>query len=72
MPTYTVKRRVDAYVDYVALVSASHPKEAAEIAAQRDADIDWKPDGSCEFEARIFIALDENGFEIEETEVRDF
>lgn len=70
MPTFTVRRRVDAFVDYVAKVVADTPIEAAELAEQEDGDITWTHDGVCEFDDRIFITLDAQGFEIAETEVR--
>jgi len=70
MPTFTVRRRVDAFVDYVARVVADSPIEAAELAEQEDGEINWTPDGVCEFDDRLFITLDTDGAEIAETEVR--
>ncbi|WP_430424471.1 hypothetical protein [Phenylobacterium sp.] len=69
MPTYTVRRRVDAYVDYLAHVEADNPVEAAALAEEQDGDLPWLPDGVCEFDDRIFITLDAIGAEIAETEV---
>ena len=37
MPTYTVRCRVDAYIDYLAEVEADSPEEAAELANVRPA-----------------------------------
>ena len=72
MRVFTVRRRVDAYVDYVARVRANTPKRAAQLAAEDEAAFDWQKDGACEFDARLFITLDAEGNEIEATEVRDF
>lgn len=69
MPIYTVRRRVDAYVDYLAQVEADDPVEAAALAEQQDGDLQWAPDGVCEFDDRVFITLDAAGDEIAETEV---
>ncbi len=69
MPTYTVRRRVDAFVDYVAQVDADNPAEAAELAQQEDGDLAWEQEGICEFDDRLFITLSADGAEIAETEV---
>lgn len=70
MRTYTVRRRVDAYVNYVAEVPAGDPLEAVEIAQEHEDELDWVEDGVSEFDDRLYIALDANGFEIERTERR--
>lgn len=70
MPLYTVRRRVDAFVDYLVEVEAEGPAEAAELAAQEDRDLAWRPEDVCEFDDRIFIALSADGDEIADTEVR--
>ena len=72
MRVFLVRRRVDAYVDYVARVRANTPRRAAQLAADDEAALDWQEDGACEFDARLFITLDADGNEIEETEVRYF
>ena len=71
MRVFQVRRRVDAYVDYVAQVRANTPRRAAQIAADDESAFDWQEDGVCEFDARHFITLDAEGAEIEATEVRD-
>lgn len=70
MRTYIVRRRVDAYVDYVAEVVAGDPVEAAELAGDHEDELQWKEDGVCEFDARLFITLDANGKELDRTEVQ--
>lgn len=69
MPIYTVRRRVDAFVDYLAEVEADDPVAAAQLAEEQDGDLAWVPDGVCEFDDRVFITLDAVGAEIAETEV---
>lgn len=69
MPIYTVRRRVDAFVDYLAEVEADDPVAAAQLAEEQDEDLAWAPDGVCEFDDRVFITLDAVGAEIAETEV---
>jgi hypothetical protein len=70
MPSFTVRRRVDAYVDYFTQIRASGPKQAAELAARDEGALDWTCEGSCEFDAKVFVALDANGFEVEDSEIR--
>ena len=72
MRVFTVRRRVDAYVDYVARVKANTAKRAAALAAADESAFDWQEEGPCEFDARLFITLDADGNEIEATEVSDF
>jgi hypothetical protein len=71
MPRFTVRRRVDAYVDYVAEVEAATPQEAAELANDNESAFDCEEEGPCEFDARMFIALDADGAEIDGTQVGD-
>lgn len=71
MPTFKVRRRVDAYVDYVTSVEADTPEEAAEIAHDNEGEFEWECEGECEFDARQFIALDAKGDEIDGTQVGD-
>ena len=71
MLAFKVRRRVDAYVDYVTTVTASTAQEAAQIAADNEWDLEWQEEGPCEFDARLFIALDDDGCEIDGTEVAD-
>jgi len=72
MPTFEVKRRVDAYIDYVAEVEADTPEEAAELAREDEGSYKWEAFGEAEFDARIFITLDKNGQEIGSTQCGDF
>jgi len=72
MPIFRVRRRVDAYVDYVAEVEADSPQAAAALASDDESQFLWEEEGPCEFDARLFVALDQEGFEIEDSEVRDF
>ncbi len=71
MPLFKVRRRVDAYVDYVAHVFADTPHDAAELASEIDGDLQWEEEGPCEFDARQFVTLDADGFEIDGTQVGD-
>lgn len=72
MPTFTVLRRVDAFIDYTAEVEAPTAEEAAELARQKGDALQWKKDGEHECDARAFITLDANGNEIGGTECGDF
>jgi hypothetical protein len=72
MPLYTVRRRVDAYVCYVASIRARTARKAAEFASQDESAYSWQEEGTDEFDARLFITLDDEGHELEETEVGDF
>lgn len=72
MPKFEVLRRVDAYADYVAVIEASSPEEAAKRAADAEEQFAWKPVHVAEFDARLFVALDENGHEIADTQCGDF
>ncbi len=71
MAVFKVRRRVDAYVDYVAEVEADSPEEAAELASDDEAAFNWEEEGPCEFDARMFIALDADGSEIDGTQCGD-
>lgn len=67
MPTFTVLCRVDAYVDYIAEVEADDAAEAVELAQYNPGGYKWQNLGSCEFDDRGYVALDEAGDEIEAT-----
>ena len=71
MAIFKVRRRDDAYVDYVAEVEADSPQEAAELANDNEDEFAWEEEGPCEFDARQFITLDDEGFEIDGTQVGD-
>ena len=72
MATFSVLRRVDAFVDYVALVEADDAKEAARKASEDERPYQWARDGIAEFDARLFVTLDDEGNEVEGTEFGDF
>ena len=72
MPKFTVLRRVDAWVDYVAVVKAKNAEAAAEIAQDREAALDWEHRGTVEFDARGYVALDAEGDEIEDSRCGDW
>ena len=72
MPIFTVRRRVDAYVDYVTQVRARTAKKAAELASEDEGVFVWQKDGVSIFDASLFIALDDDGMELEATEIRHF
>ena len=71
MQTFKVRRRVDAYVDYVAEVEADDPQEAAELARDGEGAFEWEEEGPCEFDTRMFVALGPDGSEIDGTECGD-
>jgi hypothetical protein len=72
MPKFTVLRRVDAYVDYVTEVEANTPQDAVETARESDGQFAWEEIGTQQFDARGFVALDEDGDEIDSTARGDF
>lgn len=65
-------RRVDAYVDYVAEVDARNEQEAAAKASNDETIFTWTQRGIVQFDARLFVALDEFGNEREGTERGNF
>jgi hypothetical protein len=67
MPKFTVVRRVDAFVDYLAEVEAETAEEAADLAVENEEKYDWAVDGTYEFEDKLFVTLDADGNEIPET-----
>ena len=73
MPKFNVLCRVDAYVDYVAEVEADDAEEAAQLANHDYAGrYKWEERGTQEFDARLYITLDEHGAEIDGTQAGDF
>ena len=72
MPTFKVLRRVDAWVNSVATIHATSAQEAAELAEWDEGSYKWQELGVSAFDARGFVALDENGDEIEDSRVGDF
>jgi hypothetical protein len=69
---FEVLCRIDAYADYVAVVEASSAQQAAERAAEDHGLYRWESRGTQEFDARLYVTLDADGWEIEATEIRDF
>jgi hypothetical protein len=72
MPTFRVLRRVDAFVDYVAEIEADSADKAVAKADADESRFKWQREGVHQFDARLFVALDENGDEIESTQRGDF
>jgi len=70
MPLFIVRRRVDAYVCYVAEVRARTARKAAELASGDEGAYAWQEEATDEFDARLFITLDDEGSELEQTEIR--
>lgn len=67
MPIFTVLCRIDAYADYEAEVEADTAEEAAQLAEDSHGDYKWESAGVAEFDDRIYVTLDEDGNEIEDT-----
>jgi len=72
MPTFTVLCRIDAYADYVAQVEADNAADAAELAGENHGDYKWEHDQTAEFDDRLYVTLNDDGDEIEGTQVGDF
>lgn len=72
MPTFQVLRRVDAFVDYVADVDAATADEAAALACGDETLFKWKQVSVAQFDHRLFVALGDDGEEIEVTQRGDF
>jgi hypothetical protein len=72
MQTFTVQRRVDAFVNYTAQVVAENADDAAKLACKQDNVIDWHETSTSTFDARAFVTLDNEGMEIETTQQGDF
>ncbi len=70
--TFEVLCRIDAFADYVAEVAADGVKKAAELARDNHGDYKWEHRCTPQFDARLYVALDDDGNEIEETQVGDF
>ena len=69
--TFEVLCRIDAFADYVAEVEADDPEEAAWLASENHSDYRWEHSFTQEFDARAYVTLDENGREIEATEINE-
>jgi hypothetical protein len=72
MPVFKVRRMVDAWVTYVAEVSAVDAEDAAEVAREAEGDLAWEEEGPVEFDARQFVTLNSEGDEIDGTQRGDF
>jgi hypothetical protein len=72
MPKFKVLCRIDAFADYVAEVEAEDAEEAAQLADEDHGSYKWEHSGTQEFDARLYVTLDENGDEIEATQVGDY
>lgn len=72
MPKFQVLRRVDAFVDYVAEVEATDAHDAAAKANDDETKFTWVKNGLAQFDARLFITLDDQGCEIDCTQRGDF
>jgi PHD/YefM family antitoxin component YafN of YafNO toxin-antitoxin module len=72
LPRFPVLCRIDAYADYVAEVEADDAEEAAQLARDNHGDYKWEHSFTQEFDARLYVTLDGNGNEIEDTQVGDF
>jgi hypothetical protein len=70
--TFEVLCRIDAFADYVAEVEADNAEEAAELASENHGDYKWEHSFTQEFDARLYVTLDDAGNEIEETQIGDF
>jgi hypothetical protein len=69
---FNVLCRIDAYADYVAVVEADTPEDAAQLAYDEHGDYKWEYHQTAEFDDRRYITLDDHGDEIEGTEIGDF
>lgn len=72
MPVFTIRRRIDAFIDYEAEIAAPNANEATALARANASLLRWRPAGHHEFQAQTFIALDAGGGEIESSECGDF
>lgn len=72
MPTFKVRRTVDAYVIETAEIEASDAAEAARLARETEGRLSWRNQSVRTFDARRFGTLRPNGSEIEETAVGEF
>jgi hypothetical protein len=72
MPTYTILRRVDAFVNYEVVLEADSAEEASKLAQAQDGVLDWVEVSTTTFDARGFVAFNAAGEEILGSEVGDF
>lgn len=64
MPTFTIRRSQDAYVQYVAEVEAPTIEDAVDRAYEGQGIV-WEEAGVVEFDACRVVAVDDDGEEIE-------
>jgi hypothetical protein len=69
---FSVLCRIDAFADYIAVVEADDPKDAAQLAYDDHSAYTWTYHHTAEFDNRCYIALDDQGDEIDGTEIGDF
>ncbi len=69
---FSVLCRIDAFADYVAEVEADDAEEAAVLARENHTDYRWEHSSIQEFDARLYVTLDDAGDEIEHTQIGDF
>ena len=72
MRKFKVLCRVDAYVDYTAIVPAQNAEDAACLAQEDPSAYQWEELGPVEFDASGYVTLDARGEEIENTRVGYF
>ncbi len=72
MPKFTVLRRVDAFALYTVEIEAEDEVSATRIARQNDSVIEWNRSGEMTFDAREFVAIDNDGRPIPSTTTGDF
>jgi hypothetical protein len=72
MPKFAVLCRIDAFADYVAEVEACDAAQAARIAQKLHGSLNWEHKQTLEFDARLYVTLDDDGREIEATQRGDF
>ena len=68
MAKFRVLRRVDAWIDYIVEIDADNPDEAARAAHRCPALFAWVRAGEEEFPNTLFVALDEQGCELAQTQ----
>lgn len=67
MPIFKVRMQVDAWVNYVALIEADDPEDAANTAYDGLVEIEWKQIDVDEFDARTVVTLDQDDEEMDHT-----
>jgi hypothetical protein len=72
MPSFTILRRVDAFVNYEVVLEAGTAEKASKLAQVQDHALDWLEVSTTTFDARGFVALDAAGEQILGSEVGDF